>query len=234
MSGTRRTASSVTLGVGLAVLVAVGAAQPASARNRTVIEPGTVTITLRVYDYVRVDRPGLLAAESEASAILAQAGLEARWVDCPTSPAEFDNYPDCQSAWKATDFVLRVLPKAMVDLRAKWQEALGSTPECGGVATCTSSIFYERVTGLAQGANATLPVLLGRAMAHEIGHLLLGANSHSRTGIMRAFWSGRDLGLDGRPYLLFTPEQSRHMKSRLAERAEAWQAQEKVATIGQR
>jgi len=225
--------SSLGLATGLAILMAIGTAEPASARNRTELEPGAVTITLRVYDYVRVNRPGLLAAESEATAILAQAGLEARWVDCPTSQAEFDNYPDCQSAWQATDFVLRVLPKAMVDSRAKWQEALGSTPECPGVATCTSSVFYDRVTGLAQGANATLPALLGRAMTHEIGHLLLGANSHSRTGIMRPFWSGRDLSLNGRPYLLFTPEQSRQMKSRLAERVLAWQSQEKVAALGQ-
>jgi hypothetical protein len=45
---------------------------------------------------------------------------------------------------------------------------------------------------------------------------------------------GRGLGLDGRPYLLFTPEQSRQMKTRLAERAQASQAQEKVASLGQR
>lgn len=227
-----KAASSLGLATGLAVIMATGAVEPASARNRTETESGAVTITLRIYDYVLVSRPVLQAAESEATAILAQAGLEARWVDCPTSEAELDNYPDCQSAWQANDFVLRVLPKAMVDSRAKWQEALGYTPECGGVGTCTGSVFYDRVTGLAEGANATLPALLGRAMAHEIGHLLLGANSHSRTGIMRAFWSGQDLALGGRPYLLFTPEQSRQMKTRLAARAQAWQAQAKVAALG--
>jgi hypothetical protein len=71
-------------------------------------------------------------------------------------------------------------------------------------------------------------------MAHEIGHLLLGANSHSRTGIMRAFWSGDDLTLAARAYLLFTPGQSRQMKTRLAEREQDWQAQAKVASLGQR
>jgi len=187
-------------------------------------------ITLRVYDYVRVDRPGLLAAEGEAAAILAQAGVEARWVDCPTSEGKLDKYPDCPSAWQATDFVLRVLPKAMVGSHAKWQEAIGSTPECGRVGTCTSSIFFDRANRLAEGTSATLPVLLGRAMAHEIGHLLLGANSHSRTGIMRAFWSGEELSLLARPYLLFTPEQSQRMKTRLSERAQTWQAEAKLGS----
>ena len=110
-----------------------------------------------------------------------------------------------------------------------------STPECSRVEICISSVFYDRVIGLlAHGASTSLPVLLGRAMAHEIGHLLLGPNSHSPTGIMRASWSGRDLSLDGLPYLLFTPEESRQMKKRLAERVQAWQAQEKVASLGQR
>ncbi|PYV32761.1 MAG: hypothetical protein DMG22_12175 [Acidobacteria bacterium] len=111
-------------------------------------------------------------------------------MDCSTSEAELDHYPDCRSAWKANDFVLRLLPNSMVEPRARWQEALGFTPECDAVGTCTTSIFHDRVISMAEGANATLAVLLGRAMAHEIGHLLLGANSHSRTGIMRASWSG--------------------------------------------
>ena len=220
----RNGAGTLGLAAVLAVLAGTGAVQQTAAKGRAKRDSESITITLRVYDYVRMNRPALLAAEGEAAAILAQAGLEAHWVDCPTSGTELDNYPDCPSTWKANDFVLRVLPKAMVELRAKWQEALGSTPECDAVGTCTISIFHDRVKSMAEGANATLPVLLGRAMAHEIGHLLLGANSHSRTGIMRASWSGRDLSLDGRPYLLFTPEQSRQMKTRLAERAHAWQA----------
>jgi len=228
----RKAASFLGMATGLAVIMTTGAVEPASARSRTATESEDVTITLRIYDYVRVNRPILLAAESEATAILAQAGLEARWVDCPTTQVESNNHPDCESAWQADDFVVRVLPNTMVDSRAKWQEALGYTPECGEVGTCTGSVFYDRVTGLAEGANATLPALLGRAMAHEIGHLLLGANSHSRTGIMRAFWSARDLSLDGRPYLLFTPEQSRQMKTRLAERAQTWLAESKVAAFG--
>jgi hypothetical protein len=30
--------------------------------------------------------------------------------------------------------------------------------------------------------------LLGRAIAHELGHLLLGTTSHEREGLMRAYW----------------------------------------------
>jgi len=182
-----KTGSSIGLATGLAILMATGAAEWASAKNRTEIEPGAVTITLRVYDYVHVNRPALLAAENEAAAILAEAGVQARWVDCRTSPAEMDSYPDCQWARQATDFELRVLPDAMVDSRAKWQDALGAAYEFGGLSSYIANVFYDRVNSLSGGGRAPLAVMLGRAMAHEIGHLLLGANSHSRTGIMRAF-----------------------------------------------
>ncbi|HME00942.1 MAG TPA: hypothetical protein VKM93_26985 [Terriglobia bacterium] len=154
-----KAASSLGLATGLAVLLATAAAEQATARNRTETEAGAVTITLRVYNYAVMNRSQLLAAESEATAILGRAGLDARWVDCPTSSAEFTIYPDCQSTWQASDFALRVLPNTVVDSRAKWQEALGFMPDCGGVGTCTASVFYDRVNGLAEGASATLPVL---------------------------------------------------------------------------
>lgn len=35
--------------------------------------------------------------------------------------------------------------------------------------------------------------LLGRAIAHELGHYLLGSTGHSRKGLMRASFGGRDL-----------------------------------------
>jgi hypothetical protein len=36
-----------------------------------------------------------------------------------------------------------------------------------------------------------LPTILGRVTAHEIGHLLLGTNSHALAGLMQAAWNLR-------------------------------------------
>jgi hypothetical protein len=216
----------------LSMVLAVGGMEPVSARNRKKIEFGTVEIILRVYDYVHMERPALVSAEGEATEILGQAGLESRWVDCPTSLAEIANYPDCQSELGADDLVIRVLPKSMGDPRAKGQDTLGVAYESDGDSAFLSNVFYDRVVNLGQGASSTVPVLLGRAMAHELGHLLLGTHSHSSSGIMRAFWSGRDLSLDGRIEMLFTPDQSRQMKSRLAGRAQAWQRHSSPAQTG--
>jgi hypothetical protein len=228
-----KTADYLWLAAGMAVITVAGAAEPASAKDGSPSKRGTMEITLRVYDYAHMGRTQLLDAECVTAAILSQAGLEVRWVDCPTSQAEWDNFPDCHSGWEANDFVLKVLPKRMADLLTKGKDALGSAPECSIGAICFASIFLYRINSAFEGGGtASVPILLGRAMAHEIGHLLLGENSHAEKGVMRADWSDQDLTLAARPYLLFTPEQSRRMKSRLAARAQAWQTQARAANSG--
>ena len=138
-----------------------------------------------------------------------------------------------EAGWQASDYGLRVTPNAMVDSAGKWPDALGVAYDSDGLFAYLANVFYDRVNSFSQGESAPVPVLLGRAMAHEIGHLLLGTHSHSSIGIMRPFWSGQDLRLDASPYLVFTPDQSRQMKTRLAARAQAWQRQAKVANLGQ-
>jgi hypothetical protein len=220
----------VSLLASLAALAATGSGTLALAKNPSDTPKEARAITLRVYDYAHVNRREMLAAEGEATGILRLAGVDARWMDCPTSNADRVKYPDCQSAWQVNDYCLRILPNAMVDSAGKWQDALGVAHETDGLLAYLADVFYDRVNSLSQYA-CPMPLLLGRAMAHEIGHLLLGTHSHSSKGIMRPFWSGQDLRLDVSPYLLFTPDQSRHMKTRLAARAQAWQAEAKVANL---
>ena len=122
------------------------------------------------------------------------------------------------------DYILKVLPEAKAALLGKSDDALGATATCSIGPYCTAIVFYDRVERMANGATAAAPVLLGRTMAHEIGHLLLGANSHSRTGIMRGRWSARDFRVNAGPGMLFTREQARRMKVRLSHPQESSEA----------
>jgi hypothetical protein len=70
-------------------------------------------ITLRVYNYPRLDPSVLAESESVASAILQQAGVEAEWLDCALSMTEYEKYPACHREMSLTDFVLRVLTRSM-------------------------------------------------------------------------------------------------------------------------
>jgi hypothetical protein len=56
-----------------------------------------------------------------------------------------------------------------------------------------ATVFPDRVRGLARRAAVDYAPLLGRVMAHELGHLLLGVSTHSATGLMRGNWTHHDV-----------------------------------------
>lgn len=102
----------------------------------------------------------------------------------------------------ATGPVLRVLVIRMLDRPAE-DEAwpVGSLlPEQHGERLAIASITAaQRVVASAgyrleppERAARRLGLVLGRAVAHEIGHYLLGARSHTRLGLMRARIDARD------------------------------------------
>ena len=66
--------------------------------------------------------------------------------------------------------------------------------------------------GLHTAWNVGLADILGSVMAHELGHLILGSNSHSPTGIMRARWEHGELRRLERGSLVFTDEQAERMR----------------------
>jgi len=80
-------------------------------------------------------------------------------------------------------------------------------------------VFYSQIEDLAARSGAPLAVILGAAVAHEIGHLLLGLESHSPRGIMRGGWHREDFELAAQGGFVFTPEQSEKMRRELTVRS---------------
>ena len=69
-------------------------------------------------------------------------------------------------------------------------ESMLDREQRGGVLM-TVDVFPVR--SVAGRASTSISTLLGRAVAHEIGHLLLGSAEHPRLGLMRALWSHDEL-----------------------------------------
>jgi hypothetical protein len=85
-----------------------------------------------------------------------------------------------------------------------------------------SYIFYDRlkeiatIVKLVRDLRASLEVILGHAMAHELGHLLLHGKGPSSEGIMREQW---DYGQWVEAYaerLLFRPEDAKSIRAELS------------------
>ena len=83
-----------------------------------------------------------------------------------------------------------------------------TTTRSGALAT----IYIDRVTWLADSAGVDARLVLGRAIAHELGHLLLGTNAHSDAGLMRAVWSCDALQRNTTVDWLFAPADASAMR----------------------
>lgn len=186
---------------------------------------GGLKITLRIYNY-GVARSTLVQAEGKATAILNQVGLEVSWVDCPATPAEFKSYPGCQGLLGTTDFAVKILAADEAERFPSHHEALGRAMPCpGDEVGCSAYIFYRNVLEVAADGVADKSQVLGHAVVHEIGHLLLGPNSHTASGIMRGRWNKQDLETIAKGHLAFSDQQSEHIREEIRERSVIQQVQ---------
>jgi len=77
----------------------------------------------------------------------------------------------------------------------------------------------------------SLPQILGNVIAHELGHLLLGANSHTPQGLMRAHWSRDQLLATDLSQLRFSDQQCRQIRNSVATRSQrTWRVTSNTAT----
>ncbi len=84
----------------------------------------------------------------------------------------------------------------------------------GGVR---ATILYDRAGLLTAGlSSASSGVLLGHVVAHELGHVLLGVDSHAGSGLMRARWTLADLENMRMGPLAFTPEDAQSIRQNLS------------------
>jgi hypothetical protein len=74
-----------------------------------------------------------------------------------------------------------------------------------------ASVFYDRIEALRARVNLELYVILGHAMAHEIGHVLLGSREHATGGLMQANWNPATWRLASAGLLNFSPKEAKQM-----------------------
>jgi len=202
----------------LAMFLAMASLDCAGAQSIGGVKPSS-RITVRVYRYADVSNRTLVQAEQETSRIFRQAGVELAWLDCPTSHAEEEEYPACEPLLGAMAVDLRILPSSMAARIRSSAEELGVALASARAGTASAGwVFYEHVKHLAESHIASDDLILGLAIAHEIGHLLLGPHSHSPGGIMRANWDGKNLEEASRGKLLFTRRQARLIRADAQER----------------
>src|SRR5437016_14371766 len=80
-----------------------------------------------------------------------------------------------------------------------------------------ADLFFEPIEQLhQQNSDISLAPILGDVLAHELGHLLLGSNAHSRDGIMQPHWTREQLRRVAMGQMRFSKEQAARMRMRIA------------------
>ncbi len=159
-------------------------------------------ITVQVYNWAHVAPGTLTAAEDEGTRIFREAGVRVLWLNCPLSPAEARESPICAEPCPWGRFVVRIVS----DVPAGFgRTSLGVALHDTGIY---ASVFYQRVDEFAKEGIATHSQILGHAMTHEIGHLLLGLRGHAAFGIMRGHWNAQDLRSISKGALLYSSRES--------------------------
>jgi len=171
-----------------------------------------LTITVRVFNYAQTSPETLKSAQTTATRIFDQMAIEAAWVDCSLSPEGHYTIPVCNLPPHTRDIVLRLVHSCAATRTHFGSDTLGIASRPHNGTPASASVFYDRVEELANGGPASAGVLLGHAVAHEIGHLLLGSDSHASFGLMRGRWSRSDLSLASHGKLLFSERERRAIR----------------------
>jgi hypothetical protein len=188
-----------------ALATAVIFATPAAA---AVVDP-ELRVVLRTYD---ASAAGDLApALATTTAILEHAGIAVTWVSCDAVFVRRDEDP-CLAPLGANELAIRFvrLPvhQMQEDVVALGHSLVDTRLRTGSLAT----IYVNRVAALARRCRVDARTLLGRALAHEIGHLLLGTSAHTASGLMRATWSQHELRSGRVDEWTFEPQEAESMR----------------------
>jgi hypothetical protein len=189
------------------VLVWPAGAAPAAAAE-------VVSLIARTYNLAEVPPADLATARKTASAILAGAGIEAGWRHCSPEPGgAIEAW--CDDALRFDEVIVRIA----VATRATEPGSLGySFVDTGRKRGWLAAVFVDRVASLAAAARVDRAELLGRVIAHEIAHLLLGTTRHTRSGLMRARWT-LDEARDRKTSWLLSRQEAAEMRRDLAARS---------------
>jgi hypothetical protein len=172
-----------------------------------------VPLSVRIYNYADVPEPVLETAQAEAIRIFLQAGIEVSWLPCAGSDEEFAEAPHkfaaCAQAVNA--IIVRIQPKSLDGRDARPRSALA------GAGQERVEVLYDRLQEFSEDQSFNRGLILGHVMAHELGHLLLGEQSHSSQGIMVPTFRVKELLRAQKGQLLFTPQQAEKMRDRARE-----------------
>jgi hypothetical protein len=171
-------------------------------------------VIVRAYNTYGVPSREMRTAALTVQRVLSMIPIDMRWRNCGVVAAPVVHAVDqCDDPVARNEVIVRVVaalipPEPDAPLGDSFIDPVLGT---GTLAT----VYADRVLALSRALDVDHGTLLGRAVGHEIGHLLLGTRRHSGFGLMRALWSRHTILENRSGDWLFTYHQGLAMRSAL-------------------
>jgi len=195
-----------TATVALVAAMALMVAGQANAQDELTTAPdqGEATIVLHVTNYAALSRDILDVASARVAMVYKVIGVHTVWVERET--------PAVHRQDGRVHLNVLLLSREMAESKISADGVKNGVLGQAHLPSGRAYIFCDRIATM-PGAPTYFANPLGDIIAHEVGHLLLGAN-HSPSGIMRPYASVRALPLQS-----FNKTQARAIHTKLREPA---------------
>jgi hypothetical protein len=173
-------------------------------------------IVIHIRNYTHIDSADLRRASEIAADIFKKAGIEA----IVAGPHADTGLTQGMESSRFCQFQVNILSPEMARRVGLPMSVLGVAPGSRHDDNRTTVyIFGDVAEAIGNRQNtAARHEILGHAIAHEIGHVLLNMTAHSESGIMVGTWKGRDFQAMTMGNLTFGPEQVAGIRTEVARR----------------
>jgi hypothetical protein len=169
-----------------------------------------IAVTVSVFNDAGIPPEVLRAAGIRARLVLENAGMALTWIDCG-SPGRWRSQAGCAAISFPSHLSLRLVKRAASASEDTFgQSFLDSRGQGSYASIYTEAIRGSRLLGTVSEGN-----MLGYVAAHEIGHLLLGRDSHSSSGLMSPVWRAGEVSRAAKGNLFFTTQEREKIHARL-------------------
>jgi hypothetical protein len=108
-----------------------------------------------------------------------------------------------------------IIPKDAAQIIGYRRDSLAFTPGANRGSASLAYVLAHRIAAVSRGYQVPAGIVLGSAIAHEIGHMLLSGR-HSRQGLMRASFNQADFRKIATGNLTFTDREAAQIRARLS------------------
>jgi hypothetical protein len=176
---------------------------------------GNNSVIVVIHDSAAVPPEILDAARAFAAAVFERAAVTVHWdanggLGTACRPDRSQSVDD--------RFCVQVLLRARNSAWTPAQRRVMGMALAADNRRAVLSVYFDAVTDVARRYGVSPGQVLGIALAHEMGHVLLPPPSHSPNGIMQPSWEGDDLRHVITGNASFTSDQAAAMRGRLAHR----------------